>query len=96
MKIKPLHDWVLIARLDEAEKTKGGIIIPDQAKEKPQQGEIISVGPGRKYDSGDRVPLQVKKGDRVFFSRYAGKEIQFDHGEYFFMREDDILAIISE
>ncbi len=96
MKVKPLHDRVLVQRLEEEEKTKGGIIIPDTAKEKPQQGRVIAVGPGRLNEKGERVPMSVKENDKVLFSKYAGNEIKIDGVEYLIMREDDILAILED
>jgi len=96
MKVKPLHDRVLVQRLEEEEKTKGGIIIPDTAKEKPQQGRVIAVGPGRLNEKGERVPMSVKENDKVLFSKYAGNEIQINGTEYLIMREDDILAILED
>lgn len=93
MKIKPLHDRILVLRLGEEEKTSGGIIIPDTAKEKPQEGKIIALGPGRMDKDGKRIPLEVKEGDRVLFSRYAGTEIKIDGVEHMMMREDDILCV---
>ncbi len=96
MKVKPLHDRVLVQRLEEEEKTKGGIIIPDTAKEKPQQGKVIAVGPGRLNEKGERVPMSVKENDKVLFSKYAGNEIQINGVEYLIMREDDILAILED
>jgi len=96
MKVKPLHDRVLVQRLEEEEKTKGGIIIPDTAKEKPQQGRVIAVGSGRLNERGERVPMEVKENDRVLFSKYAGNEIKIDGTEYLIMREDDILAILED
>lgn len=95
MKIKPLNDRVLVRRLEEESKTKGGIIIPDSAKEKPAQGEVIAVGDGKLGDDGKRMPLQVKAGDRVLFAKYAGTEIKVEDEEHLVMREDDILGIIE-
>ena len=95
MKIKPLNDRILVKRLEEEAKTKGGIIIPDSAKEKPAQGEVIAVGEGKIDDAGKRIPMQVKKGDRVLFAKYAGTEIKIDEEEHLVMREDDILGIIE-
>ncbi|TVM16246.1 co-chaperone GroES [Oceanidesulfovibrio indonesiensis] len=95
MKLKPLHDRVLVKRLEEEEKTKGGIIIPDTAKEKPIKGEVVAVGPGKTNDKGDKVKLSVDKGDKVLFNKYAGTEIKVDGDEFLVMREDDILAIID-
>lgn len=94
MDVQPLHDRVLVRRLDEEGKTKGGIIIPDTAKEKPLQGEIIAVGTG-KYVKDTLTPLAVKKGDKVLFSKYAGTEITVNGGEFLMMREDDLLAVIK-
>ena len=95
MKIKPLNDRVLVRRLEEEQKTAGGIIIPDTAKEKPQQGEVVAAGPGRMNDDGKRTPSEVKVGDRVLFSKYAGTEIKVDGVEHLFMKEDDILGILG-
>ena len=96
MSIKPLHDRILVKRLDEDEqKTAGGIIVPDTAKEKPQRGEIIAVGEGKKDDSGKRISMDVKKGDKVLFGKYAGTDVKIDGDEYLIMREDDILGIIE-
>ena len=94
-KVRPLHDRVIVRRLDEEEKSAGGIIIPDTAKEKPVQGEIIAAGKGKILENGDIRPLDVKKGDRVIFSKYAGTEIKLDGNEYLMMREDDILGVIE-
>jgi chaperonin GroES len=95
MKVKPLHDRVLIKREEEEEKTKGGIIIPDTAKEKPIQGKVIAVGKGKITENGKVIPPEVKKGDRILFGKYAGTEVQIDEEEHLIIREDDILAIIS-
>lgn len=95
MKIRPLNDRVLVQRMEEETKTKGGIIIPDTAKEKPAEGKIIAVGHGRLGDDGKRVALEVKKGDRVLFSKYGGTEVKVEGDEYLIMREDDILGIIE-
>lgn len=94
MKFRPLHDQILVLRVESEAKTAGGLIIPDTAKEKPYQGEIIAVGPGRMDKNGKRVPLDVKKGDRVLFQRYAGTEVKIDGVEHLMMREDDVLCII--
>ena len=94
MKIRPLHDRVLVKRIEEETKTKGGIIIPDTAKEKPIKGEVIAVGEGRILDNGQKVPMSVKVGDKVIFSKYAGTEIKIEGEEHLIMREDDIIAII--
>jgi chaperonin GroES len=93
--IKPLNDRILVLRVQEEEKTAGGIIIPDTAKEKPQEGKVVAVGPGKVDDSGKRMPLDVKEGDRILFSKYAGTEIKIDGVEHLFMREDDILGILQ-
>ncbi|MHC1728831.1 MAG: co-chaperone GroES [Syntrophobacteraceae bacterium] len=95
MKFRPLHDRVIVKRLDEQEKTAGGIIIPDTAKEKPQQGKVIAVGTGTMLKNGETIPPQVKEGDRVLFSKYAGTEVKFGNEEHLIMREDDILAILD-
>ena len=93
--IQPLADRVLVKRIEEEHQTKGGIIVPDTAKEKPQQGKIVEVGPGRVADDGKRVPLEVKKGNKILFGKYAGTEITVGSEEYLILREDDILAIIG-
>ena len=95
MKVKPLNDRVLILRVEEEQKTAGGIIIPDTAKEKPAEGKVIAVGPGKMDDDGKRTPMDIKKGDRVLFSKYAGTEIKIEGIEHLIMREDDILGIIE-
>ena len=95
MQVRPLHDRVLVKRFSEEEKSKGGIIIPDTAKEKPIQGQVISVGQGRVTDEGKIRPLDVKKGDKVLFGKYAGTEIKVDGDEFLMMREEDILGIIQ-
>jgi chaperonin GroES len=95
MTIKPIHDRVVIKRLEEESTTSGGIIIPEVAKEKPIQGEVRAAGGGRWMEGGQRLPMQVKPGDRVLFSRYAGNEIKVDGEELLIMREDDILAVIE-
>ena len=95
MAYKPLHDRIIIQRLEEQEKTAGGIIIPDTAKEKPQQGKVIAVGTGITLKNGQTIPLQLKPGDRVLFSKYGGTEIKFGDDEYVVMREDDVLGIIE-
>jgi chaperonin GroES len=95
MAIRPLHDRVLIQRVAEEQKTKGGIIIPDTAKEKPAEGKVIAVGTGRVQDDGKVRPLDVKKGDRVLFGKYSGTEVKVDGEELIIMREDDILCIIE-
>ena len=95
MKFRPLHDRVVVRRIDAEEKTKGGIIIPDTAKEKPQEGEVIAVGEGKRKDDGSRIALDVKEGDRVLFGKYSGSEIKIDGEEYLIMREDEILGVIE-
>jgi chaperonin GroES len=95
MKVKPLQDRVIVKRVEEEETTKGGIIIPDTAKEKPIEGEIIAVGKGKVLESGKVQALEVKKGDRVLFGKYAGTEIKIDGEEHLIMREDDIIAIVG-
>ena len=96
MKIKPLQDRVIVRRIEEAEKTKGGIIIPDTAKEKPMEGKIIGVGKGKVLEDGKIHPLDVKAGDRVLFAKYAGTEVKIDEEEHLIMREDDILGVIEK
>lgn len=93
--IKPLHDRVIIRRIEEGEQIRGGIIIPDSAKEKPQEGEVIAAGDGKYKEDGTRQPLDVKTGDRVLFGKYSGSEIKIDNEELLIMREDEILGIIS-
>jgi len=95
MKLRPLHDRVIVKRLEEEEKTEGGIIIPDTAKEKPMQGKVTAVGNGKVLQDGKKVPLEVKEGDRVLFSKYAGTEVNLDNEEHLIMREDDIVAILD-
>ena len=95
MKLKPLNDRVLVLRIDEEEKTAGGIIIPDTAKEKPQEGKVVAVGPGKLDENGKRIPLEVKKNDRVLFGKYAGTEIKIGGVEHLIMKEDDILGIVK-
>jgi chaperonin GroES len=95
MKIRPLQDRVIVKRLAEEEKTKGGIYIPDTAKEKPQQGEVVAVGKGKVADDGKLIKLDVKKGDRILFSKYAGTEVKIEGEDHLIMREDDILGIIE-
>jgi chaperonin GroES len=95
MKVRPLHDQVIVQRLEEEERTKGGIIIPDTAKEKPIEGKVIAVGTGRNKKDGTKIPLEIKKGNRVLYAKYAGTEVKIDGEEYLIMKEDDILAIIE-
>ena len=95
MKLRPLHDRILVERVEEAEKTKGGIIIPDSAKEKPAESKVIAVGKGRIGDDGKVVKLDIKKGDRILFGKYGGTEVKIDGEEYLIMREDDVLGVIE-
>ena len=95
MKFRPLHDRVVIRRLEGEEKTKGGIIIPDTVKEKPQEGEVIAIGPGARDESGKLVPLDVKKGDKVLFGKWSGTEVKIDGVEYLVMKESDIMGVIE-
>ena len=95
MKIRPLHDRILIKRLEEQEQKKGGIIIPDTAKEKPQEGKVNAVGNGKVNDEGKKIPLDVKAGDKILFGKYSGSEVKIDDEEYLIMREEDVLAIIE-
>ncbi|PXF59943.1 MAG: co-chaperone GroES [Deltaproteobacteria bacterium] len=96
MKIRPLHDRILVTRLQEEEKTKGGIIIPDSAKEKPAEGKVVAAGNGKILENGEVKPLDVKDGDRILFSKYSGTEVKIDGEEYLIMREDDVLGIIED
>jgi chaperonin GroES len=96
MKIRPLQDRIIVKRIEEEEKTKGGIIIPDSAKEKPIEGQVIAVGPGKVMENGTKVAPEVKAGDRVLFGKYAGTEVKIDEVEHLIMREDDILGIIEK
>jgi chaperonin GroES len=95
MKVRPLHDRILVKRIDEEAKTKGGIIIPDTAKEKPQEGRVVAVGKGKLDDDGKPIPLEVQKGDRILFSKYAGTEIKLEGDEHIIIREDDVLAVLE-
>ena len=95
MKIRPLNDRILVKRLEEEEKTAGGIIIPDSAKEKPAEGEIVAVGPGKMNDAGERAAMDVQVGDRVLFSKYGGTDVKLDGDDFLIMREDDILGVIE-
>jgi len=95
MTVRPLHDRVLIKRIEEQETVRGGIIIPDSAKEKPQEGEVVAVGSGKRLEDGTVLPLEVKEGDRVLFGKYSGTEIKLDDQEYLILREDEILGITS-
>ncbi|MFN3534401.1 MAG: co-chaperone GroES [Desulfatiglandales bacterium] len=95
MGMRPLHDRVIVKRIQEEEKTPGGIVIPDTAKEKPQQGIVVAVGDGQKKEDGSRMPMQVKVGDKVLFGRYAGTEVKIKGEEHLIMREDEIMAVIE-
>ncbi|MGH9448346.1 MAG: co-chaperone GroES [Terriglobia bacterium] len=95
MMVRPLHDRILIKRIEEKESIKGGIIIPDTAKEKPQEGEVIAVGNGKKTDEGKVIPLDVKAGDRILFGKYSGTEIKLDNEEYLILREDEVLGVLD-
>jgi chaperonin GroES len=95
MKIRPLQDRIIVQRVEEEAKTKGGIIIPDSAKEKPAEGKIIAVGNGKTADDGKRIPLEVKEGDRILFGKYSGTEVKVEGEEYLIMREDDVLGVIQ-
>ena len=95
MKIRPLHDRLVVERLEEKEVKKGGIIIPDTAKEKPQEGKVIAVGNGKVTDEGKKIPLDVKAGDKILFGKYSGSEVKIDDKEYLIMREEDVLAILE-
>ena len=95
MKIRPLQDRVIVQRVQEEERTKGGIIIPDTAKEKPQEGKVIAVGNGKVTDEGKKIALDVKAGDRILFGKYSGSEVKLDDEEYLILREEDVLAILE-
>jgi chaperonin GroES len=96
MKVKPLQDRIIVKRLEEEEKTKGGIIIPDAAKEKPQEGKVIAVGDGKVLENGTKLKLSVKAGDKILFGKYSGTEIKIDGEEHLILREDDVLGIIVD
>ncbi len=95
MKIRPLQDRVIVKRIAEEEKSKGGIIIPDTAKEKPQEGEVVAVGPGGRDEAGKLIPVEVKVGDKILFAKYSGSEIKIDGEEHLIMREEDILGVVE-
>jgi chaperonin GroES len=95
MKVRPLHDRLVVRRIEEKESVKGGIIIPDTAKEKPQEGEVLAVGNGKVLESGTKVPMDVKAGDKVLFGKYSGTDIKIDGQEYLILREDEVLAVIG-
>ena len=96
MNIRPLHDRVVVRRIEEKETVQGGIIIPDTAKEKPQEGEVIAIGAGKRLDDGKLVPLDVKPGDRILFGKYSGSEIKLEGEEFLIIREDEILGVIED
>ena len=96
MKIRPLQDRILVKRIEEEQKTEGGIIIPDTAKEKPMEGKVVAVGKGKVSEDGKLMPLDVKKGDRILFSKYAGTEVKIEGEEHLIMREDDVLGVIEK
>jgi chaperonin GroES len=96
MDVRPLHDRIIVQRIDEGEQKVGGIIIPDSAKEKPQQGKVIAAGAGKVKDDGKRIPLDVKAGDLILFGKYSGQEIKLEAQEYLIMREDEVLAVIEK
>ena len=95
MKVRPLHDRLLVRRIEEKETVKGGIIIPDSAKEKPQEGEVLAVGNGKILENGTKVPLDVKKGDKILFGKYSGTEIKIEGKEVLILREDEVLAVLA-
>ena len=95
MNVRPLHDRIIVQRIEEGEQKVGGIIIPDTAKEKPQQGKVIAAGNGKAKDDGKRIPLDVKAGDKILFAKYSGSEVKLDDKEYVVMREDDVLAVLE-
>jgi chaperonin GroES len=95
MKVRPLHDRILVKRIEEGEVRKGGIIIPDTAKEKPQEGKVVAVGNGKVTDEGKKIPLDVKSGDKILFGKYSGSEVKIDDEDYLILREEDVLAIIE-
>jgi chaperonin GroES len=95
MKLRPLQDRLLVQRVDEEEKTKGGIIIPDTAKEKPAEGKVVAVGKGKVDENGKRIALEIKKGDRILFGKYSGTEVKIEDKEYLIMREEDVIVIID-
>jgi chaperonin GroES len=95
MKFRPLYDRILVERVESEEKTKGGIIVPDTAKEKPQQGKVIAVGHGKRLEDGKLIPLEVKAGDTILFGKYSGSEIKIEGNEYLIMKEDDVLGLVE-
>ena len=95
MKLKPLHDRVLVERIEEEEQIRGGIVIPDTAKEKPQEGKVVSVGSGKILENGQKLAMSLKKGDRILFGKYSGTEVKLDDRDYLIMREDDVLGVLA-
>ena len=95
MKIKPLHDRILVKRIEVEEQVRGGIVIPDTAKEKPQEGEVVAVGDGKVLDSGQKIAMSVKEGDRILFGKYSGTEVKLDDEDYLIMREDEVLGVLA-
>ena len=96
MKVRPLHDRIMVERLEEQEVRRGGIIIPDTAKEKPQEGKVVAVGTGKVGDDGKKIPLDVKTGNKILFGKYSGSEVKIDDKEYLIMREDEVLGILEK
>ena len=95
MKLKPLHDRILVERIEEEEQIRGGIVIPDTAKEKPQEGKVVAVGPGKTLENGQKVAMCLKKGDRILFGKYSGTDVKIDDRDYLIMREDDVLGVLT-
>lgn len=95
MKLKPLHDHILVERIEEEEQLRGGIVIPDTAKEKPQEGKVVAVGPGKTLDNGHELRMSLKKGDRILFGKYSGTDVKIDDREYLIMRENDVLGVLE-
>lgn len=95
MKLKPLHDRILVERIEEEEEPRGGIVIPDTAKEKPQEGKVVAVGEGKVLDSGQTLKMSLKKGDRILFGKYSGNEVKIDDRDYLIMREEDVLGVLT-
>jgi chaperonin GroES len=96
MRLKPLHDRILVERIEEEEQIRGGIVIPDTAKEKPQEGKVVAVGSGKTLDNGQKVAMTLKKGDRILFGKYSGTEVKIDDQDYLIMREDDVLGVLTK
>jgi chaperonin GroES len=95
MKLRPLHDRILVERIEEEEQIRGGIVIPDTAKEKPQEGKVVASGPGKTLENGQKVAISLKKGDRILFGKYSGTEVKIDDRDYLIMREDDVLGVLT-